>query len=423
MAYSSLSEPVGDRECTLCKSDDLAVFLSLGPMPPANNFLEGGDLYEEEGFYPLDIYVCRDCSHMGVLPRVDPSELFSDYVYMTGVSDTMLAHLDGLAETLYDRYLEDVDDPFVVDIGSNDGSLLAAFQERGARVLGVEPADDIAAAAEDDGVPTMNEFFDGDTADRIVGEHGSPDLVTATNVFAHIPDLDAVTEGMNTLIGGDGAFVFENAYLVDLLEGTKFDTIYHEHYYYHAVRPLVSYFDRFDMTVVDVERLDIHGGSIRVYVEPGAAARSDRVDELVQLEEDRGLDDIGTYQQFADDVNDIRQDLTALLDRLKSDGNRIVGYGAAAKGNTLLNYCRIGPDHLDYIVDNTPFKQGRYTPGMHIPVKPPDHFRAEHDDIDYVLLLAWNVAEEIMSKEEAFFRTGGEFIIPIPEVRTVDTPP
>lgn len=402
--------------CTLCKSNQIQVFLSLGPTPPANNFLEERHIDRGEKFYPLDVYFCLDCSHVGVLPRIDSEELFSDYVYLTSRSETMLSHLESLSDTIFDRYLDDEEEALVVDIGSNDGSLLQFFQEKGVNVVGVEPAENIAREARKNGVPTINDFFDEETAKLILEEYGLPDVVMATNVFAHIPELDEVTKGIELLLDEGGAFIFENAYLPDLIENKEFDTIYHEHLYYHSLTPLKSYFQRFGLGIADAERVPIHGGSIRVFVEKDPQI-SDRAKELIEFEEERGFTELQKYRDFAEEVKGIRQDLNSLIEELKRNNSRIAGYGAAAKGNTLLNYCRIGPEELDYVVDNTPLKQGKFTPGMHIPVKTPRHFRNDYPD--YVLLLAWNFAREIIAKEKEFLEQGGKFIIPVPEVKVV----
>lgn len=404
--------------CKLCESDELEVFLSLGPMPPANEFLEREEVYSSEDFYPLDVYFCKSCNHVGVLPRISSEELFDDYVYLTSNSETMLSHLEDLTDKVCEKIIEDQENSFVVDIGSNDGSLLEFFQDRGSDVLGIEPASNIALKAEEKDVRTLNEYFDRETARKVVDEEGYPDVVMATNVFAHVPDLDEFVEGVKVLLEGGGKFVFENAYLPDLVKNKEFDTIYHEHHYYHSLTPLKPFFESFGLKITDAERISIHGGSIRVTVSAEDEEPSDRVQELLSFERKQGFDSIEKYREFARDVKEIKRDLNELIQELNSQGEKVVGYGAAAKGNTLLNFCDIGNDEISYISDNIPIKQGKYTPGTRIPVKSPEEFR--EDRPDYALLLAWNYAEEIIRKEEEFLRNGGKFIVPIPEVRVIE---
>lgn len=418
MVNENLQELVRENFlCKLCKSDELEIFLSLGPMPPANEFIEREEVYESEEFYPLDVYFCKNCSHVGIIPRISSEELFDDYVYLTSNSETMLSHLEDLADKVCDKMLEDPEDSFVVDIGSNDGSLLKFFQKKGSDVMGVEPASNIASRAEENGVTTLNDYFTVEVAQEIVEKEGYPDVVTATNVFAHIPNLDEFVEGIKILIEDGGKFIFENAYLPELIENREFDTIYHEHHYYHSLTPLKPFFESFGLKIVDAERISIHGGSIRVTVSAEDKEPSNRFKQLLSYEQNQGFDSIGKYEGFAEEVMEIKRELKDLIYDLKSEDKEIVGYGAAAKGNTLLNFCDISNDEISYISDNIPIKQGKYSPGTHIPVKSPKKFREDYPD--YAILLAWNYAEEIIRKEEEFLRNGGKFIIPVPEVRVV----
>lgn len=407
---------IRNRQCRVCKSERLQKFLELGPTPLANGFLKKEHLEYKESVYPLDIYFCAQCGLVQLRDVVSPELLFKQYTYLTGVSKTMQQHFSRLASELVNN-LELSKDDLVIDVGGNDGTLLREFKQLGTRTLGVEPATNVADIAEKQGIETINDYFSVDVAKNIVTRKGRAKTIIGTNVFAHVNDLDRFLEAVNSLLASDGTFVIEVPYLVDLLSRTEFDTMYHEHLSYFAVRPLVTLFKRFDMELFDVKRMPVHGGSIRCYVGRSPPPRRTSVDQLLALEEDLMLNSLNTYLQFGSRVRDIRLQLTSLLKRLKREGHRIVGYGATAKGNTLLNYCKIGTDILDYITDNTSLKQGLYSPGMHIPVLPPE--RLLRDIPQYALLLAWNYLDEVLDKERDYRKLGGKFIIPIPEPRIV----
>jgi hypothetical protein len=306
----------------------------------------------------------------------------------------------------------------VIDIGSNDGTFLQQVRGHGLRPIGVEPATNVAAVAQARGVETINAFFNEDVARQIRREKGPAKVIVGTNVFAHVHDLNQFLTAVLRLLAEDGVFVVEVPYLVDMLDKLEFDTIYHEHLSYFGLKPLMVLFEKFGMHVADVSRLKVHGGSIRVYVQKSVgSAPSNAVSELTTLEVAKGLGAVGTYHQFVQLVLALKGELVTLLSQLKAQGSRIVGYGAPAKGNTLLNFCKIGTDILDYAIDTTPFKHGRYTPGMHIPVFPETRFRL--DQPDYALLLAWNYADDILRKEGAYRERGGKFIVPIPRPAVV----
>jgi SAM-dependent methyltransferase len=403
--------------CRACGSNKtLQKFLSLGPTPLANSFLRKDQLGEIELSYPLDVYFCSDCYLVQLLDVVSPEVMFRDYVYVTGASKPMEAHFAELASDIV-RNFKISRNSLVIDIGSNDGTLLQGFSKFGMRALGIEPASNIARLAEAKGIETMNAFFDEETAVKIRREYGKADVITGTNVFAHIDNLDGILRGISHLLSDNGIFVVEVPYLLNLLNNLEFDTIYHEHLSYFALHPLVHLFRKFGMEIVDVKQTPIHGGTIRVFVKRVPAQTSENVGKLLQIEREANLDSINTYVKFAKRVTLLRVHLLNLLKTLKSDGLRITGYGATAKGNTLLNYCKIGTDILDYISDTTPFKQGQYTPGMHIPVVSDEKFH--EDPPDYVLLLAWNYADDILKKEANYRNSGGKFIIPIPEPKVV----
>jgi SAM-dependent methyltransferase len=402
--------------CRVCGSEKLHKFLSLGPTPLANSFLRKNQLYNAEDFYPLDVYFCDNCYLVQLLDVVSPEVLFKEYAYITGASKPMQAHFTGLAEDVIENF-KIRKDSLVVDIGSNDGTLLQCFSKFGLRMLGIEPASNIAQLAEANGIPTVNEFFEENCAVNVYKEYGSADIITATNVFAHVDNLESIISGINRLLSTEGVFIIEVPYLSNLLNNMEFDTIYHEHLSYFAIHPLVYLFQKFGMEVVDVKQIPIHGGSIRVFVQRSPKQQSQNVTKLLSMEREAKLNSLKTYMKFAENVTLVKEKLVKLLKRLKNEGTRITGYGATAKGNTLVNYCKIGPDILDYITDTTPFKQGHYTPGMHIPIFPEEKFH--ENPPDYALLLAWNYANEILQKESKYRQNGGKFILPIPEPEVI----
>jgi len=407
---------IRNKRCRVCKNRRLRKFLKLGPTPLANSFLKQEQLTSEEPFYPLDVYFCPKCGLVQLRDVVSPEILFKDYVYLTGVSKTMRQHFYQVVTEIVNNFNLS-EDNLVVDVGSNDGTLLKGFKQLGIKTLGVEPATNVALVAERDGIETVNDFFSAEVAENIITRKGHATVVIGTNVFAHVNDLDSILQAVDNLLTGNGIFIIEVPYLVDLLSKTEFDTMYHEHLSYFSLRPLVTLFKRFNMTLFDVKRIPVHGGSIRCYVRRPPSKIENSVYELLTLEEDLKLNSFNTYLKFGVRVRNIKLQLTSLLKRLKKERNRIIGYGAAAKGNTLINYCKIGTDILDYIIDNTPFKKGLYTPGMHIPVVPSD--RILRDVPDYALLLAWNYLGEILEKEQKYRELGGKFIVPIPEPRIV----
>ena len=405
-------------KCRICGNENLHDVLSLGMMPLANNFLKKEQLSSPEFVAHLGAIFCANCGLMQLSHVVSPNIMFGDYVYIPSTSKTLINHFAELANKTVEKF-NLPEGSLVVDIGSNDGTLLKFFKTHKVKVLGIEPATNIAKLAEASGIETINDFFGQRTALKVVDDKGKAKVITGTNVFAHVNDLDDFLKGIDILLEDNGIFIIEVPYLPDLLEKIEFDTIYHEHLSYFSIKPLATLFKKFKMEIFDVERIGIHGGSIRVFVKRASASGpvSESVTNLLALEQERGLDSIETYLTFATEVASIKERLIELLKRLKSEGKRIVGYGAAAKGNILLNYCKIGTDILDYIVDNIPYKQGRYTPGMHIPVVPEE--KIMQDKPDYALILAWNFAEEIIAKQQKYKEAGGRFIIPIPDPRIV----
>ena len=357
--------------CRTCKSERLYLFLPLGDHPLANGFLRRDQLDDEEPRFPLDVHVCLDCGLIQVADQIPPG-FFRHYVYIPSSADAMHGHFQGLARDLAERFLQSPD-ALTIDIGCNDGLFLSFLRERGARTLGIDPAENIAELARAKGIEVVTEYFTPELARAIRAEHGPAKTVVSTNTFHHIGDLDPFTLGVTILLAGDGVFVVEVPHAQELVEQNEFDGVYHEHVSQHTVKSFVDHFRLFGLEVFDVERLDVHGGSIRVFARPArdGGAPPPSVQAWLDEEERRGLFAVETYDAFRSRVERIRGELVAILDEAKRSGSRIVGYGASARGNTLLNYYGIGPDTLDYIVDRNPLKQGLYSPGMHIPVEGP----------------------------------------------------
>lgn len=408
--------------CRMCKSVNLVQFLDLEFTPPADQFRRKEQLAEPDVYYPLEVLMCSDCGLAQLSHVVSPEILYrNDYPYESSTTQLGRKHWAEFAKTSVE-VLKIPKDSLVVDIGSNVGTLLAAFKEQGMRVLGVDPASNIVLIAQQRGIDTLNELFSVDVAGRIAGERGRAAVITATNVFAHVDDLDAFMQGVDLLLDAKGIFIFEAPYFVNLVKNLEYDTIYHEHLSYLSVKPLVNFFKRFDMSIVDIQERDIHGGSFRVFVRRGADAAVPKVvHEFLRREEEMGVHTKPVLEQFARDVAKNRQDLLWLLRKLKHEGKRIAGVSAPAKGMTLLNYCSIGKETLDFVTEKSTLKIGRYTPGGHIPVVSDAELIRQKPD--YALLLAWNFADEIIRNLQEYLDKGGKFIIPIPNPRIVDKAP
>jgi SAM-dependent methyltransferase len=359
--------------------------------------------------------MCGDCSHVQLMDVVDPRLLFEEYVYVSGTSPVFVDHFRRYAADVMER-LDVKRGDLVVDIGSNDGTLLRFFQAAGCRVLGIDPAKAIAQTASKSGIETLAEFFTPALARDIRVSRGPARVITANNVFAHVDDLRGVLDGVRTLLSADGVFIFEVSYLVDVYEKTLFDTIYHEHLSYHSVQPLVRFFAANEMELIDVVRVPSHGGSIRGFAQPAGAARGVQrsVQEMLELESRLRLDLPATFKSFAANLDNLKEELRRLLTRLKGEGAGIAGFGAPAKATTLLHHFQLGNDVLDFIVDDSALKQGLFTPGQHIPVLSPAVLEERHPD--YLLVLAWNFAEPIMATHSNYTSRGGHFIVPLPQL-------
>ena len=402
------------ENCRICKGRRLELFLDLGDMPLVNSFLKKSETKSDEPKFPLDVYFCSDCGMVQLGVVVPPEQMFKNYVYLSGISDQMKVHFKNIAEHVVEKLGKGV----AVDVGGNDGTMMMAFRQAGMKPVNVEPATNIAELSRKNGIDTINDFWGVDVAREIVRTYGKVKAVTGTNVFAHINDLDGFLEAAKIALDKGGAVVVEFPYLVDMIENTEFDTVYHEHLSYRSVRPLMTLFKNHGMEIVDVIKSDIHGGSIRVYAaRKGELKVSPNVTKFIDLERKHGLDRFETYVEFSRRVEKIKRELSTILNDLRSKKKRVAGYGAPAKGNVLMNYFGIGDDTIEYIVDKNPLKAGLYTPGNHIPVFLPDKIKSDRPD--YILILAWNFSDEIMRQLAEYKKSGGKFIIPIPRPKIV----
>jgi len=400
--------------CLACGSGAVEEVLDLGATPLANALLDAPRDGEER--VPLRVGVCADCALVQLLDVVDRAALFSDYPYFSSVSDTVVDNAAQAVRAVLDAWSGE-GERLAVEVASNDGYLLKHYQRQGVPVLGIEPAANIAAVAEQDGVPTRCVFFGRQTARALAHEGVSADVIHANNVLAHVDDLPGFVAGLRTLLGPQGRAVIEVPYVGDLVEHVEFDTIYHEHLAYFSVTALDHLFQAQDLRLERIDRLPIHGGSLRVWAAPGAGPPGPTAQALLDQERAAGLDRPEGYRDFGRRVQALCTALRDQVQHLRTQGARVAAYGASAKGTTLLHAARLGREQLDYVVDRAPAKQGRYTPGTHLPIHAPEHLL--HDAPDVVLLLTWNHADEILRQQAEFRARGGRFLVPVPEPRLV----
>lgn len=405
-----------DTLCRIC-NHKLAPIMSFGDMPIANGFLSK-DEFDQEYFFELAIGFCPQCFMVQLLEQPDREVMFHEnYAFFSSTSMRMRDHFQRYAEWVIQTYLP-AENPFVVEIGSNDGIMLQFFAQRGIHHLGAEPSANVAQVAIQKGIQTEIAFFDEALAEKIVREHGQADAILAANVICHIPYLHSVVKGVKKLLKPEGVFIFEDPYLVDILQKTSYDQIYDEHVFYFSIASLASLFAQHDMEIVDVLPQNVHGGSMRyIIANKGQRQDSERVRLYRQQEEAMQIFSLDTYQQFCSHVEESRDKLMSLLREVKQSGKKVVGYAATSKSTTVINYCGITPDLVEYISDTTPIKQGKYSPGMHIPVRPYQEFTRNYPD--YALLFGWNHAEEIFAKEQAFKTAGGRWIVYVPQVHVI----
>jgi SAM-dependent methyltransferase len=405
----------GGGHCRFCGAALETVFADLGMSPLANRYLREDQLGEMEPFYPLRALVCDHCLLVQLEEFQTPDEIFSDYAYFSSYSTTWLEHCRRYAAMAVERF-ELGAESRVVEVASNDGYLLQYFDERGIPVLGVEPAANVADAAVEKGIPTVVDFFGRRVAEELAAEHQA-DLVIGNNVLAHVPDLNDFVAGLKLLLSPGGAITMEFPHLMRLIEEREFDTVYHEHFSYFSFITVREVFAAHGLTIFDVEELPTHGGSLRIYAghAGSSVAVGERVTELERREREAGLSELAHYLAFAEMVKEEKRAILSFLTSLKSDGKSIVGYGAAAKGNTLLNFCGIGRDFIDYTADLNPHKQGLFLPGTHIPIRSPDAIKETQPDV--VFILPWNIKDEIEQQLSYIREWGGEFAVRSPEIR------
>lgn len=405
--------------CRICQGKNLIPYLDLGFTPPADQFLRPDQMHEAQIYYPLVVLLCEGCGLSQLSHVVSPEILYRrDYPYESSLTATGQRHWSEFARTTVERLQLGPKD-LVIDVGSNVGVLLGAFKSLGTQTLGVDPAQNIVRIAESRGIETVCDFFGSDVARRIVTSKGQATVITGTNVFAHADNLDDFVSAADLLLNDRGVLIIEAPYFVNLVKSLEYDTIYHEHLSYLSLKPLIHLFGRFNMEVFDVEERDIHGGSFRIYVtRAGRRPVAPIIRDMVERERALGIHSLPVLNEFSKAVEKNREELTWLLKSFKREGKRIAGVSAPAKGMTLLNYCRIGRETLDYVTEKSTLKIGRVTPGLQIPVVPDQ--KLIQDAPDYALLLAWNFAKEIMGNLAEYRKRGGKFIIPIPKPHIVD---
>jgi SAM-dependent methyltransferase len=410
------TDNIGFR-CRSCYSERGSIVLDLGVQPLANNLLNESDLNSKEPKFPLRLAVCNNCHLMQIVDLVPPVKLFTEYFYFSSFSDTMVEHARRAAE----RYIKEfnlTDKSFVIEIASNDGYLLRNFVAAKIPCLGIEPAKNVADVAIRQGIPTVVEFFGEPYARKLVDEGRQADLILANNVFAHVPEINGFVEGLKIALKPNGSAILEFPYGIEMIEKNEFDTIYHEHVFYFTITALLPLFASHGLQIYEVERIPIHGGSLRLFVgHPRDHTIGDSVKTLLEEEEQKGIKSIDFYLHFAERVKRLKDELVSLIYDLKSKNKSIAAYGASAKGSTLLNYTGLNNSFIDFIADRSVYKQGKLSPGAHIPIVSPDWLIKRQPD--YTLLLTWNFADEILAQQNEYRRRGGKFIIPIPEVKIV----
>ncbi|MBT6228112.1 MAG: methyltransferase domain-containing protein [Candidatus Scalindua sp.] len=405
------------HNCYICDKET-SLLMSFGQMPIANGFL-AKEQFKDEYFFEMEVAFCQQCKMFQLVNQPEREQMFNEsYAFFSGTSKAMGLHFEKFANHILSDYIKDTKDPFVVEVGSNDGSMLKHFANRGIRHLGIEPSANVAQVAIDNGINTVVEFLDKSLAERIVSEYGMADAYVAANVMCHIPYINSVVEGIKVLLKPDGIAMFEDPYLGDVIQKTTYDQIYDEHTFLFSVYSIQYLFNQFDMEVINVEPQVTHGGSMRyVIAHKGAKPVHKNVYKQLEYEQVSGLTDFETYEKFRQNCGKYQSDLMSLLDDIKSQGKSIAGYAATSKSTTIINYCSITTDHLDCIYDTTPIKQGKFSPGAHIPVVAYEEFKNNYPD--YALLFGYNHEKEIMAKEQEFMDQGGRWITYVPEVKVI----
>ncbi|NOU66744.1 methyltransferase domain-containing protein [Paenibacillus sp. LMG 31461] len=407
---------MNDRKCRFCNAELTQSCVNLGMTPLSNSYLHKDALNKKENYYPLHAYVCGECFLVQLEKFESAEHIFSEYAYFSSYSDSWLEHARHYVDDITSKY-PITSNSLVVEIASNDGYLLQYFKEKNIPVLGVEPAANVAKVAQEKGIPTYVDFFGRKTAAELALKDKKADLLIGNNVLAHVPDLHDFVGGMTLALKANGIITMEFPYLLRLMSENQFDTIYHEHFSYFSLVTVMKIFASKKLTVFDVQELPTHGGSIRIYAQHedfGKHPSSRRVDDLLKKEEAFGMYELSTYTAFAEKVKATKRAILEFFTKAKNEGKTIVGYGAPAKGNTLLNYCGVGVDFIDYTVDRSPHKQGLFLPGTHIPIYDPN--KITETKPDYVFILPWNLKDEISKQMKHIYDWGGRFVVPIPEV-------
>jgi len=404
--------------CILCSSINVVSLFNLKDTPLANEFVTISELKLEQATFPLHMNMCSDCNHVQLGHSVNPNRMFAQYAYVSGTAKSFVQHFHDLADHVITSFALD-STSFVVEIGSNDGTLLKRFQDNGIPVLGVDPATNIASIANEAGIPTRNDYFSLSVAADILSKSGSADVIIANNVLAHTTQLENIVIGVKELLAPKGVLIFEVSYLLDVVQKLLFDTIYHEHVSYHSIKPLQRFFDRLGLEIFNVDLIPSHGGSIRVYVQHKHGPHKIRssVNDCISAEETALLSFIDTFSLMKQRIDQLKAKIQMLFAEIKQSGNSICGFGAPAKATTLMYEFDIGAEIIDFIIDDSPLKQGMFTPGLHIPIKPRTHL--EKHQTNYVLILAWNFAEHIVKDLKNTLGTNITYIVPLPELEVL----
>jgi len=405
------------KTCRLCNSLKVDLVLQLTPTPPVDAFVPKDRLNQPQDVYPLDLFLCQGCGHAQLLDVVDPKLLFGDYIYTTASSPGLVEHFRKYAEDVF-QFAEPKPNSLVVEIGSNDGTLLNFFKQKNLKVLGIDPAREIAEEATRKGLTTLPKFFSNQVAKNVREQYGTATIVCANNVFAHSDELADMADGVKTLLAPDGIFVFEVSYMLDIIENMIFDFIYHEHLCHHSVKPLKTFLHAHGMELIEGVRIPAKGGSIRVFAQLSGGSRkiSPVVEELIAFEEKFGLYDLNQYRRYADQISNIKNQIVELVGKLQHQGKTFAAYGASATTTVLTYHFNLG-NVLEFIIDDNESRQGLYSPGFHIPVVSSKTIYEKKPD--YIILLAWRFADMMMEKHKAFLKNGGHFIVPLPALRTI----
>ncbi|MEA9598543.1 class I SAM-dependent methyltransferase [Polynucleobacter sp. AP-Sanab-80-C2] len=409
--------------CAFCNAKLHTKVMDFGEVALAGGFLSPNG-FQKETFYPLRLFYCEQCYGLQVVDKVDAAELFQDYFYFSSSINTLKNHFKNYATEVVSRFLKKpLNDAKVLEFGCNDGVLLRPLADlKIGTVIGVDPAANVVKTINDPRIKIVNSFFNLATAKEVISQFGKVDMVIANNVYAHISDMQDVTWAIHEVLNEEGVFIFEVHYLGKMMDELQYDMIYHEHLYYHSLLSLKKHFERYRMLIFDVEPVSTHAGSMRYYVCKEGSENANNLTQAVQTlaneEIERGYNRKETFLNFSTQVNNTKLELMALIDRLKDSGKSIVGYGASGRANTLIQYCGLGQQHLDYVVDDAPIKQGFYTPNSHLLIRPSTALESRNPP-DYVLIFAWSFLEEIMLRSSTYLRNGGKFIIPLPKVKII----